>query len=88
MLMRKKLFFGLVAAALVVLNALAFSFKSEAGLVEPPVTNGCYQVYTYECQMGVLRPACSGRNTGKRCKEFLCSSCIGHWNPGDEIIEY
>ena len=41
--MRKKILFGVLAAALVALNALAFSTPSSALPPEPPVTNGCYQ---------------------------------------------
>lgn len=83
--MKKKILFGVIATALVALNALAFSAPSSALPPEPPVTNGCFQTTSYACEPGVLRKACTQMNTKKQCKEFYCSSCAIHWKPLEEI---
>ncbi len=78
MLMRKKLFFGLAAAALVALNVAVFTTTSHALPPEPPVTNGCYQTRSY-CKDGatlMLRDNCTAMNTGKQCRNHFCVGCF------------
>ena len=88
--MKKLILSGVIAAALVVLNVAAFSATSVAAPPEPPVTNGCFQFYSY-CKDGatlILRPNCSfNNNTGKRCKQHFCESCFPTLEPWIERVD-
>jgi len=86
--MKKKILYGVIAAALVVLNAAAFSAPSVAAPPDLPPTNGCYQTMSYDCEPGVLRKACTQMNTKKACKEYICSGCVIHWKPEEELISF
>lgn len=83
MLMRKRILFGVIAAALVVLNVAVFAVSSVAAPPEPPVTNGCYQTFSY-CKDGatlILRKNCTVQNTGKQCRVAYCTSCFSSSDP-------
>jgi hypothetical protein len=85
--MRKKLFFGLAAAALVALNVVVFTTASHALPPQPPPVNGCYQTRSY-CKDGatlVLRDNCTLMNTNVQCKKTTCIECVVV--PYEEILE-
>lgn len=77
--MNKKILFGAIAAAVVALNVAVLASTAVALPPEPPVTNGCFQIYSY-CKDGatlVLRPNCTfNMNTNKRCKQHFCEECF------------
>ena len=82
--MRKKILFGVIAAALVVLNVAVFSASSVAAPPEPPATYMCYQTYSY-CKEGgsvVLRPNCTWGTSSKRCRDSYCVTCFPKIDPG------
>ena len=81
--MRKKILFGIIAAALAVLNVAVFATTSVAAPPKPPVTNGCYQTISY-CKDGatlVLRQNCTLLNTSIQCTLAYCTSCFSPSDP-------
>ena len=82
--MKKRFFFGLIAVALIALNALAFSSFAAApgtgpGGVPGPGDLACYQS-TAMCN-GRFREVCTRMKTNQNCSRFYCSDCIKHQDP-------
>ena len=77
--MKKKILFGVIAAALVALNALALSsFTASAKqvrAVEEAVSAGgsCYQTMGYCSNRLTYR--CSTSSTAEGCRRYACSNC-------------
>ena len=75
--MKKKFFYGALAAALVVLNVLAFSsFNASAAA---GAGGGCYQSMGY-CGRR-LTYKCVASYTAERCRIYACSECGGAVRP-------
>ena len=76
--MRKKILFGVIAAALVVLNVAVFATSSVAEPTKPPVSYICYQTYSY-CKEGntlVMRPNRTWGMSNERCRNSFCVNCF------------
>jgi len=86
MLMKKRFFFGLIAVALIALNALAFSSFAALpgtgpGIVPGPGDLACYQTLAKCGDKPGLREVCTRMKTNENCKRFYCSDCIKHEDP-------
>ncbi|MBR6184268.1 hypothetical protein SAMN06298214_0968 [Bacteroidales bacterium WCE2004] len=67
--MKKKLLFGILAAVLVVLNALALSsFTAAAGGAKAPFPNLKYQTLANNCTTWGLQLACTNMYNAESCK--------------------
>ena len=73
--MKKKVLFGVIAAALVTLNALAFSSFTASAAAPGGAGGGCYQSMGY-CGWR-LTYKCLTRYTAERCRIYVCSECGG-----------
>ena len=75
--MKKNLLFGLAAAALVVLNAMAFWASAEPKPQLPIEFAGCYQTVSPCGYSSVLRENCTSRKTNHECTRnyYTCHNC-------------
>ena len=72
--MKKKILFGAIAAALVALNALAFSSFAAAPGGSGGSSAKCYQTMSY-CSAWHLHLSCTTSKTGNYCSRYYCTSC-------------
>ena len=79
--MKKRFFFGLIAVALIALNALAFASFAAPPSPYPPGfhDSGCYQTMG-NCGR-FIRQTCTSLYTSSQCVQYYCSSCAQHDEP-------
>ncbi|MBP5626304.1 MAG: hypothetical protein J6W98_05230 [Bacteroidales bacterium] len=80
--MKKKFFYGVLAAALVVLNVFAFSSYAEkpgAGGIPGDPDMGCYQNFSF-CK-DRYRQTCTRMKQPQKCQVFYCTDCLKHEDP-------
>ena len=88
MLMKKKLLFGVIAAVLVALNALAFSSFTASAAAPGGSGSGsskCYQSMAY-CGNSI-RLSCTKQKLAYYCSRYYCTDCDIAVAPVEKPVE-